>query len=64
MDFKGTGKPYKRICLVNPKIMNTKEREVSKYIILAELLTLALMQSLITLQQRSENRCRKCHFLV
>ena len=35
--------------------MNSKEREVSKIIIRVEFLTLALMQSLITLQQRTEN---------
>ena len=57
-DHYGTTRAYKRICLFNSKRIS-KEREVSKiYIIRAELLTSALMRSLITLQQSSENGYR------
>ena len=63
MVFKGTTRAYKRICLFNSKRIVKKEK-YPIYIIRAEFLTPALMRSLITLQQRSENGCGKWHFLV
>ena len=54
MVFKGATRAYKRVCLFNSKLIVKKEK-YPKYIIRAEFLTSALMRSLITLQQRSEN---------
>ena len=57
MVFKGTTGAYKRICLFNSKLIVEKEK-YPKYIIRAEFyqfLSLLLMRSSITIQQRSEN---------
>ena len=57
MVFKRTTGAYKRICLFNSKWIVEKEK-YPKYIIRAEFyqfLSLLLMWSLITIQQRSEN---------
>ena len=56
MVFKGTAGAYKRVYFFNSKKI-VKKKKYPKYIIQAEFLTSALMRSLITPQQRSENGC-------